>query len=134
MPGAINAEIGATALMRTAGYGVEAVMSAFRGIGDEVDKDSKTDPNSSPALQSNSSSESSEKQDQPIDLASDYEKFCNSSGAGDLLFEGAYFGTNVHPFETIFMKTNRGIGEVALEKLTSWMKGSKFSSYDYCKL
>ncbi|KAI9646750.1 hypothetical protein NHQ30_004748 [Ciborinia camelliae] len=135
---AIDAEIGVTALMRAAGYGVEAIMSAFHGVdtGDEEVSENEqgdhhrrsrhhfTDHGGKPA----------EKQDEPSDLTSEFEKFCSSTGAGDLLYEGDYFGINIHPFETIFMKTNRNIGRVALEHLTGWMKGSKFSSYDYCKV
>lgn len=114
---AINAEIGVTSLMRTAGYGVEAIMSAFHGV-DTGDKEDSTD----------------EKQEQSSDLTSEYERFCKSKGTGDLLYDGGYFGINIHPFETIFMKTNRNIGPVALDHLTNWMKGSGFNSYDNCKV
>lgn len=61
-----------------------------------------------------------------------YEEDCDSSKNGDVLFEKKYFGTNVHPFETGFLKSERGIDPVGLEKLTEWTAGRRFSSYDYC--
>lgn len=61
-----------------------------------------------------------------------YEEECNSNENGDVLFDKKYFGTNVHPFETVFMKTNRDIDPIGLARLTQWTKGRKYSSYDYC--
>jgi hypothetical protein len=61
-----------------------------------------------------------------------YEKDCNSSVNGDVLFDKKYFGTNVHPFETVFIKTNRDIDPVGLMRLTEWTKGRKYSSFDFC--
>jgi hypothetical protein len=51
----------------------------------------------------------------------------------DVLFDGEYFGTNVHPFETGFMKSNRDVDPVGLERLSQWMGGRGYRSYDYCK-
>lgn len=62
----------------------------------------------------------------------EYEKNCDSGGNGDVLWNGRYFGTNVHPFETIFMKTNRDIDSVLMDRLTSWANGSNYSSYEHC--
>ncbi|CAD6440023.1 16725300-4642-46ba-b890-d2acf0ccf584 [Sclerotinia trifoliorum] len=133
--GAINAEIGVTALMRTAGYGVEAIMSAFHGVGNGKDEEVfEKERGDHRHHHKDFGEDSYEKQDKSSDLMSEYERFCGSTGTGDVLYDGGYFGINVHPFETIFMKTNRNIGPVALEKLTDWMEGSRFSSYDYCKL
>ncbi|KAG4034388.1 hypothetical protein MFRU_003g03540 [Monilinia fructicola] len=132
---AINAEIGVTSLMRTAGYGVEAIMSAFHGV-DTGDKEvSKSEEGDHHQHKHGSGDHSTEIEDptQSSELTSEYERFCKSTGTGDVLYDGGYFGINVHPFETIFMKTNRNIGPVALDHLTSWMKGSGFSSYD-CKV
>ncbi|RYP21193.1 hypothetical protein DL765_002332 [Monosporascus sp. GIB2] len=42
------------------------------------------------------------------------------ASAGDVLFDGAYFGTNVHPYETVFFKANRGIDPRTLDLLSAW--------------
>ncbi|ORY86153.1 hypothetical protein BCR37DRAFT_385635 [Protomyces lactucae-debilis] len=53
----------------------------------------------------------------------------------------AYFGMDVHPFDTIFTKVWRGdrgtaplspLGMKALDQLTKWTDESSFSSYDQC--
>ena len=38
---------------------------------------------------------------------------------GDQLANGAYFGTNIHPYETLFFKTNRGIDPPLLTAMTN---------------
>ncbi|KAG9247111.1 hypothetical protein BJ878DRAFT_415554 [Calycina marina] len=63
-----------------------------------------------------------------------YEEECDSSKNGDVLMNHAYFGTNVHPFETIFLKSNRDIDPVNLARMTEWEEGSKYSSFDHCSL
>jgi hypothetical protein len=52
----------------------------------------------------------------------------------DVVYEGAYFGMNLHPYDSIFTKANRGglTGTYAMEKYSEWMKARKYSSYDYC--
>jgi hypothetical protein len=50
----------------------------------------------------------------------------------DPLYEGSYFGTDLHPFDTIFAKANRGTNQKVVDKLTEWVDGRKYSSYDYC--
>ncbi|RDW70062.1 hypothetical protein BP5796_08459 [Coleophoma crateriformis] len=62
-----------------------------------------------------------------------YEDECDSSANGDVLWEGKYEGTNVHPFETIFLKSNRDIDPVGMAKLTEWTDGRAYSSYNFCK-
>ncbi|KAL3425475.1 hypothetical protein PVAG01_02266 [Phlyctema vagabunda] len=93
---AVHAEISATALIKAAGYGVDAMMSRLH----------KTE---------------------------DYEATCGGKENGDVLWDSKYEGTNVHPYETIFQKSNRDIDPVGLERLTDWTDGSKYSSYDFCK-
>ncbi|CZT46459.1 uncharacterized protein RSE6_06886 [Rhynchosporium secalis] len=51
----------------------------------------------------------------------------------DLLFPGNYFGIDVHPFETVFMKANRDVSPKVLERYSEWMEAKKYSSYDVCK-
>ncbi len=46
----------------------------------------------------------------------------NGSGApayGDPWYSGTYFGRDVHPYETVFFKTNHGIAPALLEQLTA---------------
>ncbi|KAI1416971.1 hypothetical protein F5Y13DRAFT_204316 [Hypoxylon sp. FL1857] len=92
---AIHAEIGATGVIRGAGYKVSAMMSAFQGqqYFDECDK---------------------------------YPK--------DLLVDGSYFGTNLHPYETIFSKANRGIDLPTLDLLTRLhLSGQQNQSWELCQ-
>ncbi|KXJ92026.1 hypothetical protein Micbo1qcDRAFT_183379 [Microdochium bolleyi] len=53
---------------------------------------------------------------------------------GDPLMNGAYFGTNVHPYETLFFKTNRGIDPALLKMMTTLHSKppSTKRSYDLC--
>jgi hypothetical protein len=67
---------------------------------------------------------------QALKNKADYGEICGK--AEDLLYEGKYYGTNVHPFELVFMKTNRRIDDFGLEKLTEWVDGIGYESYDYC--
>ncbi|OWP01189.1 hypothetical protein B2J93_5469 [Marssonina coronariae] len=60
-----------------------------------------------------------------------YEEQCGS--VPDLLGPGDYYGMDLHPYDTIFHKTNRGLNELVLERLTSWADQSGYSSYDACK-
>lgn len=76
----------------------------------------------------------SREQDTLSGIRRKYQRFCIETKMGDISIEGPYLGINVHPFETVSIKTNRYIDSAALEKLTNWMKGSKFTSYDQCKL
>lgn len=60
-------------------------------------------------------------------------KFVECNNPDDFLFEGSYYGFNVHPFETLFVKSHRGIADEMLEKLSQWTDMSGYSSYDVCK-
>lgn len=59
-------------------------------------------------------------------------KFVNCNTPDDFLFENNYYGFNVHPFETLFIKSQRGIADNMLQKLTAWVDMSGYSSYDVC--
>ncbi|CAG8960505.1 hypothetical protein HYFRA_00008225 [Hymenoscyphus fraxineus] len=50
----------------------------------------------------------------------------------DTLYEGTYFGTTIHPYDTVFAKANRGTNALVLERLSEWIDGSGYSSYDHC--
>jgi hypothetical protein len=116
---AVNAEIRAAALIKDAGYESEVMMSAFLevdspiegyGIGHHPPEDLE-EPKGADTRMSNSA------------------RFCSFTHMGDVLWNGTYFGTNVHPFEMIFAKIHRDIHNIGSERLTSWMDGSGLSSY-----
>ncbi|GAM88308.1 hypothetical protein ANO11243_063410 [Dothideomycetidae sp. 11243] len=50
----------------------------------------------------------------------------------DHMYDNGYFGFNVHPYETMFMKTNRKINPEMIRKFTSWFDRMNYSSYDHC--
>ncbi|KAF5585076.1 hypothetical protein FPANT_7657 [Fusarium pseudoanthophilum] len=58
---------------------------------------------------------------------------CHADGVGDLLFNGRYFGSNIHPYETIFMKANRNIDPKLLQSLTEWHLAEGRRSWDICQ-
>ncbi|KAM7197425.1 hypothetical protein V8F20_006570 [Naviculisporaceae sp. PSN 640] len=61
------------------------------------------------------------------------EEFCMANpDAGDLLFNGRYFGSNVHPYETVFIKANRDVDTKLLDKMTEWHLKMEGNSYDTC--
>ena len=62
----------------------------------------------------------------------DYIAHCSRLGAWDPQGEGAYDGASIHPFETLFLKTNRGISPRLVELMTEWMDQMNYSSFDYC--
>lgn len=65
----------------------------------------------------------------------DPETYCASimPAVQDTLREGAYFGFSVHPYETIFLKTNRGISPSLVASFTQWSDDMGYSSYERCK-
>ncbi|KFY38290.1 hypothetical protein V495_06660 [Pseudogymnoascus sp. VKM F-4514 (FW-929)] len=50
----------------------------------------------------------------------------------DWLGPGSYFGTFVHPYENLFMKSHRKIEDTVLDNLTKWHDGWGYESYDVC--
>ncbi|KAI0025380.1 hypothetical protein F4780DRAFT_774848 [Xylariomycetidae sp. FL0641] len=104
---AIHAEVGATARVRAAGYGVAALMAAFFGSGGDSDDEAEDD---------------------------DYyfARRCPDH-PGDLQFAGQYFGTDIHPYETLFVKANRGIDPATLDLLTE-VHAARFAgrSWELC--
>lgn len=58
--------------------------------------------------------------------------FCAPLGAWDPQSDGNYGGGSIHPFETIFIKTNRGISPELIDSLTSWTDEMGYSSYKQC--
>ncbi|KAJ6261505.1 hypothetical protein Dda_4175 [Drechslerella dactyloides] len=60
---------------------------------------------------------------------SDYPAVCTN---GDVLFEGAYFGSTLHPYDTVFQKANRNYGVNTLARLTEWTDAAGYSSWEVC--
>ncbi|KAK6522986.1 hypothetical protein TWF281_002412 [Arthrobotrys megalospora] len=58
--------------------------------------------------------------------------YVNTCSHGEVLGDNAYFGTSLHPYETIFQKANRGIFPRQLELLTKWHDQAGYSSWDVC--
>jgi hypothetical protein len=92
---AVTAEVGATGIVRDAGYDVDVMLTRFHS-------------------------------------RPHYIQYCNPEEDENMLLENGYNGINVHPFETLFMKTNRGVSPLVIERLTEWIDGAKYSSYDVC--
>jgi hypothetical protein len=65
-------------------------------------------------------------------MGNSYEGWVDVCANGDVTVPGAYDGTNIHPYETMFVKTKRGADAKTLRLLTKWHDGSNISSYDYC--
>jgi hypothetical protein len=65
-------------------------------------------------------------------MGNSYEGWVDVCANGDVTVPGAYDGTNIHPYDTMFVKTKRGADPKILELLTRWHDGSNYSSYDYC--
>lgn len=83
MSQAIHGELGLTELIRSQGYEVDVLMTAFQEHG-------------------------------PKD-------YCEKNGhPEDILYEGKYYGSNVHPYELVFIKPNRNIDPVLLVAMMKW--------------
>lgn len=62
-----------------------------------------------------------------------FDEFCAEAGRpDDFLYRDGYMGTNVHPYETMFMKANREIDPVLLDRLTEWHLAGNMTSWDTC--
>lgn len=65
--------------------------------------------------------------------AANFEAFCDRIGRpDDFLYKDSYLGTNVHPYETVFMKANRDIDPMLLERLTEWHLAGNMTSWETC--
>ena len=51
----------------------------------------------------------------------------------DVNVNGGYFGFNVHPYETLFVKSNRNIEPNMIKKLEEWHDTMNYSSWDVCE-
>lgn len=58
-----------------------------------------------------------------------YSRTCDQ---GDPNYEGGYFGVTIHPFETIFVRADRGIAQKVMDTQTKWANEANYSSYAVC--
>ncbi len=69
-----------------------------------------------------------------VQAAASPDTYCEENGnPDDVLYDGRYYGTTVHPYETVFMKANRGIGDATLSVMTKWHSSRNVTSWDTCK-
>lgn len=60
------------------------------------------------------------------------EDYATTCEAGDPYFENAYYGINVHPFETMFYHPGRNLAPRPYELQTNWSDLMGYSSYAAC--
>ena len=58
-----------------------------------------------------------------------YYQDCNNE---EMNVPQGYFGSNIHPYETIFFKADRSIDDNLMNKLTEWHDRWNYSSWDAC--
>jgi hypothetical protein len=108
MVDAIFGEIRSTPAIRNAGYEVDVLTAVYHSKdGSDVDGDGANDG------------------------FKGYYKDCKDA---DFFHDNAYYGFNVHPYETIFMKSARHMEEILLGNFTEWADGNGYSSYDACRV
>lgn len=60
--------------------------------------------------------------------------YCDRGQFEDILYDKKYYGSNVHPYETVFIKANRNIDPVLLAKMTEWHLSRDISSWETCRV
>lgn len=116
---AVAVEVYSTLLLQAAGFEVDAMMAAYHGFGDALARGEKVDLGGGPVAKGT------------WRTGTGYESICKESL--DPLLEKQYWGITIHPFDTVFTKTNRGANVDILERLTQWTEGRGYSSYDVCR-
>lgn len=62
------------------------------------------------------------------------QEYCDSHPeAADFWFNDAYFGANLHPYETVFYKANRHVNGKQVASLTDWHLQMPWNSFDACR-
>lgn len=61
------------------------------------------------------------------------EEYCKNGQFEDVLYDKKYYGANIHPYETVFIKANRDIDAILVGKMTEWHLRNGHSSWDTCK-
>ncbi|KAF9872866.1 hypothetical protein CkaCkLH20_09729 [Colletotrichum karsti] len=61
------------------------------------------------------------------------EEYCKAHpDSGDVLWDKKYFGSNIHPYETIFIKANRNVDPHLMSSMTDWHLRMNTTSFDTC--
>ncbi len=121
---AVSLEVYATPLMRASGWKVAAVMSAYWS---KVGASSYPPP-APPTNQTAGTLSGTPYLKPNVSFENFYDQACTH----DVMRPGAYYGIDLHPFETMFLKTNRGVAPKTLQLLTEWADGSGVSSWGAC--
>ena len=59
--------------------------------------------------------------------------YCEENGyPEDILYDRQYYGANIHPYETVFIKANRNIDPTLLKDMTKWHLEQNTTSWDTC--
>lgn len=99
---AVHAEVGTTELIRSQGYDVDVLMTAYRGFHGSHEK-------------------------------SGIVAYCSKEeGAKDHFTVNGYFGSNIHPYETVFVKANRDIDLTQLDHMTTWHMNMDHTAWNMC--
>lgn len=145
MPAAQNGEIRTTQLLRDNGYEVDVFLSVYHSKDAETKQRLLTGPSIEAKADSDLDAEGKEDPTAPekreigvskrganpdsLSVPGEFWKSCTEE---DWLGPGSYFGTFVHPYENLFMKSHRHIEDTVLDRLTEWHNGWGYSSYDVC--
>lgn len=129
---ATDAEVRTTSVIRAAGHEVDVFLSVYHS----KDKETKTNTPEIGSSQEAANEDGSKddgtnrnKNAGKMDIPGDFWKNCTDE---DWLGAGKYFGTFVHPYENLFMKSHRHIEDTVLDRLTEWHDGMGYESYDVC--
>jgi hypothetical protein len=127
---AVAGEIRTTGLLREAGFEVDTFLSVFHSQ-DKKSKAARLENGMSSVPQDGSISEEEAKarRKAEVEAPGDFWKECKE---WDWLLPGGYYGTFVHPYENLFMKSHRGIEDNVLDRLTEWHDGAGWEAYDVC--
>ncbi|KAJ0161329.1 hypothetical protein CTA2_6395 [Colletotrichum tanaceti] len=61
------------------------------------------------------------------------EEYCKAHPeSSDMLWDKKYSGSNIHPYETIFIKANRDVDPALLKAMTEWHMRMEFDSFAVC--
>jgi hypothetical protein len=127
---AVEGEIRTTRLIRDNGYEVDVLLTAYHSMDGKIEetseaKDASQNRTHGKGVDAGNALRTPAKAKGP----GDFWKTCKDI---DYLFPNNYMGTNVQPYETVFVKSQRHLDDLLLERLTEWHNGLGYSSYDYC--
>lgn len=63
----------------------------------------------------------------------DIDSYCLAMpDVGDVMLNNHYFGSNLHPYDTVFLKTNRNLDKAEYVRLSEWHLKRNVTAYDLC--